>query len=60
MLAFLVERLALLTLALVFGKCMIFLFLELKIKIALPLELALFQHELAIDRAPLFLEFGDF
>jgi hypothetical protein len=59
-LAFLVERLALLALALVFGKRMIFLILELKVQIALPLELALFQHELAIDGAPLLLELGDF
>ena len=59
-LAFLVECLALLALALVFGKRMIFLILELKVQIALPLELALFQHELAIDGAPLLLEFGDF
>lgn len=42
MLAFLVECLVLLTLALIFGKGMIFLILELKIKITLPLELTLF------------------
>ena len=60
MLAFLVECLVLLTLAFVFGKSMIFLILELKIQITLPLELSFFEHELAIDRAPLLLEFGDF
>jgi hypothetical protein len=59
-LAFLVECLVLLTLAFVFGKSMIFLILELKIQITLPLELSFFEHELAIDRAPLLLEFGDF
>ena len=60
MFAFLVECLAMLTLALIFCKRVIFLILKLKIQITLPLELALFEHELAIDRAPLFLEFRDF
>ena len=35
---------------------MIFLILELKVQITLPLELALFLHKLAIDRAPLLLK----